>query len=95
MPSRTPSVLPSQAPSVKPSVAPSSSPSDQPTPTLVAPNVDPRDEQIVADDEDGLQVSHRGLIGGMAAVVTMVMAGLYYQYRKNELEMAEEAEGTA
>jgi hypothetical protein len=77
------------------SALPSDSPSDRPTTILVVPNPidDSSDEKIHAsdgDDDDGVRVANIALIGGMAAIVTLVMAGLLYQYRINQVEAAEE-----
>jgi hypothetical protein len=54
-----------------------------------------RDEPILVDDrnEDGVRVANGALIGGMAALVTLVAAGLFYQFRRNQFEAAQEQGG--
>jgi hypothetical protein len=52
---------------------------------------DSRDGEVGAEGEEdtdnrSLQSSNRILVGSMAGLVTLVVSGFFYQYRKHDME---------
>jgi hypothetical protein len=71
----------------RPSAAPSPAPPLQATEVLF----DSRDGEVGSDGEEdtdnrSLQSSNRILVGSMAGLVTLVVSGFFYQYRKLHME---------
>jgi hypothetical protein len=84
LPSDAPSLMPSDGPSLMPSfgpsLEPSSLPSISPTLAIVSDQVD----KELDDENGGLGISQKALIGSMVVLATAVVGGLTFYYKTRD-----------